>query len=589
MPSPSTNDLTDTNPPMVNNRPRESAGHSKSLKRNRPDVIEISSDEDGDSTKATDHHRAKIGFQQASHVPPFPSSPKPASVLSDKPERYKLECARLARRQAREIGSNPTASSSTSIPSASPQAVQVPQQLEPSRSDLIHNYWHSTIKVTFNHWYPHHPNAFRIEDIIGPKNRIKKALVSSYVVELPWVHGLFDPKTPLMVIRHHTECGSFKVNERQNMFLCHPPMLKTAKGTAHPGCMHIKFFIIFYDNFCRVAIPTANAVSFDYEIIENAVWIQDFKCFNGNTMDDNSRPAKEVPPFRKTLEDLLERMGVPDPFRKPLADHDFRPAAANLVLSVQGSHAADAPFGQTGLARELKNLRLQSGDGTGRTATLECQGSSIGSYDLKWINNFYRCASGSTPTCGSVESDVKSASSTPPLSVLYPSLHTVKNSKNGKAGAGTLFCNKASWEKANFPRDLFKDTLSKRLGVLMHVKMILGLFNLVSSIESSGSRLASCLDKPTAGEAESTNKDHVGFLYIGSHNFTPAAWGRFTWKSGSRHSSSLEISNWEMGVVLPLKSLAQAEEYVSWQRPLKAYGHGGKDSWIPWMQFSHGG
>lgn len=59
-----------------------------------------------------------------------------------------------------------------------------------------------------------------------------------------------------------------------------------------------------------------------------AVWIQDFKCFNGNTMDDNSRPAKEVPPFRKTLEDLLERMGVPDPFRKPLADHDFRPAAA---------------------------------------------------------------------------------------------------------------------------------------------------------------------------------------------------------------------------------------------------------------------
>lgn len=162
---------------MVNNRPRESAGHSKSLKRNRPDVIEISSDEDGDSTKATDHHRAKIGFQQASHVPPFPSSPKPASVLSDKPERYKLECARLARRQAREIGSHPTASSSTSIPSASPQAVQVPQQPEPSRSDLIHNYWHSTIKVTFNHWYPHHPNAFRIEDIIGP---VSQRVISTY-------------------------------------------------------------------------------------------------------------------------------------------------------------------------------------------------------------------------------------------------------------------------------------------------------------------------------------------------------------------------------------------------------------------------
>jgi len=572
---------------MVNHRPRESAGNSKSLKRNRPDVIEISSDEDGDPTKVTDHHRAKIDFQHTSHVPPVPSSPKPASVLSNNPERYKLESARLARQQAREIASNPTASSSTSIPPASPQAVQVPQQSEPSGSDLIQNYWHSTIKVTFNDWYPNHPNALRIEDIIGPKNRIKMALVSSYVAELPWVHGLFDPKTPLMVIRHHTECGTFKVNERQNMFLCHPPMLKTANGKARPGCMHIKFFIIFYDNFCRVAIPTANAVSFDYEIVENAVWIQDFKCFNGNTMGYSSRPAEEVPPFRKTLENLLERMGVPDSFRKPLADHDFRPAAANLVVSVQGNHAADAPFGQTGLAKELKNLRLQSGDGTGRTATLECQGSSIGSYDLKWINNFYRCASGSAPTNGPVESDLKNASSTPPLSVLYPSLHTVKNSKSGKAGAGTLFCNKASWEKANFPRDIFKDTMSKRLGVLMHVKMILGLFNSDSSIESSGSRLASCLDMPADGGAES-NKDHVGFLYIGSHNFTPAAWGRLTWKSGSRLSSSLEISNWEMGVVLPLKSLAQAEEYVSWQRPLKAYGHSGEDSLIPWMQFSHG-
>lgn len=228
---------------MVNHRPRESAGNSKSLKRNRPDVIEISSDEDGDPTKVTDHHRAKIDFQHTSHVPPVPSSPKPASVLSNNPERYKLESARLARQQAREIASNPTASSSTSIPPASPQAVQVPQQPEPSGSGLIQNYWHSTIKVTFNDWYPNHPNALRIEDIIGPKNRIKMALVSSYVAELPWVHGLFDPKTPLMVIRHHTECGTFKVNERQNMFLCHPPMLKTANGKARPGCMHIKFFI----------------------------------------------------------------------------------------------------------------------------------------------------------------------------------------------------------------------------------------------------------------------------------------------------------------------------------------------------------
>jgi hypothetical protein len=99
------------------------------------------------------------------------------------------------------------------------------------------------------------------------------------------------------------------------------------------------------------------------------------------------------------------------------------------------------------------------------------QGSSIGSYDMKWINNFYQCASGSPSTNGSIDLNAQSGSPTPPLSVLYPSLHTVRNSKSGKGGAGTLFCNKASWEKADFPQHIFKDTMSKRSGVMMHVKV----------------------------------------------------------------------------------------------------------------------
>ncbi|KAA1070927.1 hypothetical protein PGT21_003858 [Puccinia graminis f. sp. tritici] len=570
---------------MVNDRPREPDGSSRNLKRTRSEVIEISSDEDGDPKQAADRHRTKIGSRDLSSIPPAPSASKPQSVLQNKPERYKLEYERLARQRARELAANPSASSSSLSPAVTPTD-QGPKDSDPSKSEPFPNYWNSAIKVTFNDWYPDCPNALRVEDIIGPKDRIKMALVSSYVLELPWIHKLFNPRTRIMVIRHHTDCGSFKVNERANMFLCHPPMLKTANGNAKPGCMHIKFFIIFYDNFCRVAIPTANAVSFDYEFVENAIWIQDFRRFSGNTIGYNSRRSDDVPPFRKTLDDLLDRMGVPLPFRKPLEDHDFRSAAANLVVSVQGTHPTNSPMGQAHLAEQLKTLGLQSGPGTGRTATLECQGSSIGSYDLKWLNNFYRCASGSPPTAGTEDPDLQTK--TPPLTVLYPSLHTVRNSHSGKAGAGTLFCNKATWEKANFPTHIFADTMSKRTGVLMHVKMILGLFNSDSSAESTSSTLATAsVDKSGARDGR-INKDHAGFLYIGSHNFTPAAWGKFNSKSGSDDSTSLEISNWELGVVLPVKSHAQAEEYVTWQRPTKPYGHRGKDTSIPWMQFSHG-
>ncbi|KAA1103669.1 hypothetical protein PGTUg99_004437 [Puccinia graminis f. sp. tritici] len=272
-------------------------------------------------------------------------------------------------------------------------------------------------------------------------------------------------------------------------------------------------------------------------------------------------------------------MGVPLPFRKPLKDHDFGSAAANLVVSIQGTHPANSPMGQAHLAEQLKTLGLQSGPGTGRTATLECQGSSIGSYDLKWLNNFYRCASGSPPTASTEDPDLQTK--TPPLTVLYPTLHTVRNSHSGKAGAGTLFCNKATWEKANFPTHIFADTMSKRTGVLMHVKMILGLFNSDSSAKSTSSTLDTASVEKSGARDGRINKDHAGFLYIGSHNFTPAAWGKFNLKSGSDDSTSLEISNWELGVVLPVKSHAQAEEYVTWQRPTKPYGHRGKDTSIP--------
>ena len=38
-------------------------------------------------------------------------------------------------------------------------------------------------------------------------------------------------------------------------------------------------------------------------------------------------------------------------------------------------------------------------------------------------------------------------------------------------GAGTMFCRKAQWEAAKFPRELFYDSNSKRGRVLMHSKV----------------------------------------------------------------------------------------------------------------------
>ena len=65
---------------------------------------------------------------------------------------------------------------------------------------------------------------------------------------------------------------------------------------------------------------------------------------------------------------------------------------------------------------------------------------------------------------------------------------------------------------------------------------------------------------------ESPTSRPYGWLYCGSHNFSPAAWGRPAWKvgdSGNVLGSSLQISNYEIGIVFveppPSQYLAKDE------------------------------
>lgn len=68
---------------------------------------------------------------------------------------------------------------------------------------------------------------------------------------------------------------------------------------------------------------------------------------------------------------------------------------------------------------------------------------------------------------------------------------------------------------------LFHDANSKRGGVLMHTKMIIAIFEpkpnqLGLSSSSSGKR--------KADEMTESKDDVGGWIYVGSHNFSPSAW-----------------------------------------------------------------
>ncbi|KAE8225303.1 hypothetical protein CF319_g1935 [Tilletia indica] len=107
--------------------------------------------------------------------------------------------------------------------------------------------------------------------------------------------------------------------------------------------------------------------------------------------------------------------------------------------------------------------------------------------------------------------------------------------------------------------------------------------------------------KKGKGVAEQEEKEErrspeaIGWVYAGSHNFTPSAWGTITDKN---EIPSLSMSNWEVGIVLPLFDARDrkqgagfdlhahvstlARNAVVYRRPLEPYA---KDD-VPWDQLA---
>ncbi|KAL0572057.1 hypothetical protein V5O48_009915, partial [Marasmius crinis-equi] len=78
----------------------------------------------------------------------------------------------------------------------------------------------------------------------------------------------------------------------------------------------------------------------------------------------------------------------------------------------------------------------------------------------------------------------------------------------------------------------------------------------------------------------------IGWAYMGSHNFTPSAWGTL---SGSAFCPVLNIRNYELGIVFPLKTQADVEKVACWERPAEGYAGTEREPWIQQESVYFGG
>ncbi|TPX65504.1 hypothetical protein SpCBS45565_g05164 [Spizellomyces sp. 'palustris'] len=320
----------------------------------------------------------------------------------------------------------------------------------------------------------------RFEDLVN-KTYLQKAVLSAFQIDDTWLLSKL-PSIRLCIIR---------------------PRFKDVPKDRYHQVMSRDIVFVYppepagYSWFLRVVIGSGNLVEYDWEVLENVLWVQDFPVLEAETKEHA---------FGKDLIEVLRLMRVPESVAKELAHVDFGSAKVSLVASVPGNHATDtlSKWGHMRMRDITKQMMTKHVTDDEPVVTYAT--SSLGSLSVSWLYQFYESASGHTfDTTVNVPPNIK---------ILYPTQRTVDTSKLGPKGAGTITFHRKFWTRADFPKSVLHDLKSiKRPGALSHAKII------------------KCTSKTG------------GWFYCGSHNATSSAWGTIV-------KGKLRISNWELGVVM---------------------------------------
>ena len=92
-------------------------------------------------------------------------------------------------------------------------------------------------------------------DLVNTKD-LQKAFLSAYCVDDEWVDSIFSKVKTCIARPKHSDAPPqitfFKRN--QNTSYVFPPMVSSF------GCMHVKLMLLWYPNYLRVVVPSANLV-----------------------------------------------------------------------------------------------------------------------------------------------------------------------------------------------------------------------------------------------------------------------------------------------------------------------------------------
>jgi len=375
-------------------------------------------------------------------------------------------------------------------------------------------YPQGAIKRTWSANHPRH-NDIKIEEVLL-KDQLKTAVFSSFLWETEWLFTKVDPSKTRIIFIMEVQAAELGVK-----------MCIAKLGTFSK--MHSKLMLLFYNDFLRIVIPTANLMHYDWGetgFMENMVFLIDLP----RRADGKAGSKENLTFFGRELLFFLEQLDLWDKARDGILNFDFSQTEnMAFIHSVAGTHFGQdmRRTGYIGLGGAIRQLGLTSSN-----LKLDFASASIGSLDLKTISSFYHSC------CGVLANDLSKQSSAPfqdRFRVYFPAFDTIRDSMGGFSNAGTICLQRKWWERNDFPRSMFADYQSTREGMLSHNKILFA-----------------------RGSKKGALDEHVSWVYVGSANLSSSAWGKIT-HDRQKKENKLTCANWECGVVVIADSTGAPE------------------------------
>ena len=379
------------------------------------------------------------------------------------------------------------------------------------------------IMKTFARHHPRDRRTIKIEDIID-RQHVRTAVLSTFMLDADWILSTkFDLTKTKFYLILHAKSDEDRAMMRQDFAPVRQARLCLPRLTGAIGCQHSKLMMLFFAEYVRIVLPSANLVDFDWGesgLMENSVFIVDLprRAHNSEQLS-----AEDLPLFGRHLIEFLNNQGVSNDVRDGLLKFDFD-ATTNLAFihTSEGAHF-DSRAMHTGLPSLSAAVR-QLGLATEEDIHVDIAASSIGSLSDEFINAIYEAAQGKdiTTTVSRERRKKRNAKVEANVRIYFPTDETVKASIGGSDNGGTICLQKSFWDKPGFHRQIFRDYRSARQGLLSHNKLLF-----VRGKKVDGSSIA--------------------WVYVGSANCSSSAWGTLVTKA-----VKLNCNNWESGVLLPV-------------------------------------